>query len=46
MKKKMTLSVSKITQTNIPPKEQVVYSKETQTPGFEPPQADGKWTLL
>ena len=38
--------MSKITQTNIPPKEQCVYSKETQTIGLEPVHVDGKCPLL
>ena len=30
-----TLSISKLNQTNIPPKEVVTYNKETQTPVFQ-----------
>ena len=37
--RKVQLSTSKITQTNIPPRENVSYSKETQTPVE---QMDGK----
>ncbi len=42
--KKVNLSASKITQTNIPPRETVSYCKETQTP-HEVHEREGKIKL-
>ncbi|XP_045210201.2 cytoplasmic dynein 1 intermediate chain 2-like isoform X9 [Mercenaria mercenaria] len=39
--KTVKLAVAKVSETNIPPRENVTYSKETQTVGLEPPERDG-----
>ena len=43
--RKMQLSTSKVTQTNIPPRENVSYCKETQTP-VEPMDGEYYWRRL
>ena len=48
-KKGVKLSLVRVSETDIPPRENVSYSKETQTFGLEPPEREGMqlpWHLL
>ena len=40
-KKGVKLSLVRVSETDIPPRENVSYSKETQTFGLEPPEREG-----
>jgi len=40
---KARLAITKVSETNIPPRENVTYSKETQTVVVEPLDKDGKY---
>ena len=42
----MKLCIAKVSETNIAPRENVAYSKETQTHGLEPVDRDGKMTIV
>ena len=44
-KKGVKLSLVRVSETDIPPRENVSYSKETQTFGLEPPEREGMHLL-
>lgn len=44
-RRNIQLSIVKVNETNIPPRENVSYSKETQTINPEPIEKDGKFIL-
>lgn len=39
----MKLAIAQVSETSIPPRENVTYSKETQTQGLDLSDRDGKW---
>ena len=45
-KKNVQLSIVKVNETNIPPRENVAYSKETQTVNIEPVDKEGRPLLI